>query len=348
MPELLFGRQPSHDMIPLSRLARQMANSEDEKTRAIGLNLLYDHRVGEERARAFWNLANGAITAGDPVRLIDALQGYRREWIARLPGDTFEHPTQNKQNHIFDLAPETGVDPDLELAHVCNVTQKLMYIRDPDVRRQVAGLGFGNRAFESPAAVSAVLDPLRGDAVRKRRFAERFLELLDVNRGASPWHPIWAAGWRELEQVMDPAKPESWLESVGLVCPNESQWILVLRYHAGDARKLYRPTQLEAGGYAWHFPSPICEAPPLRGGHPMNLGSARTPGGSRGLLSEFVHAEIRFTPEHWVNAGSLLEPTSEVTPGFLMEQRRIHYLQLCEEYTRDAVSAWMPDPVKLG
>ena len=226
MPEILFGRQPSRDMIPLYRLARQMANSEDEKTRAVGLNLLYDHRVGEERARAFVTLADGVIKAGDADGLIDALRGYRREWIARLPGDTFEHPTQNKQNHVFNLAPETGVNPELELAHVCNVTQKLMFIQDPDVKRQVARLGFGNRAFESPAAVSAVLDPLRGDAVRKRRFVERFLELLDVNRGASPWHPIWTAGWQEFQQVMDPDKPESWLEAVGLVLPYRSQWIL--------------------------------------------------------------------------------------------------------------------------
>ena len=75
----------------------------------------------------------------------------------------------------------------------------------------------------------------------------------------------------------------------------------------------------------------MCETPPLRGGHPINLGNARAPGGSRGLLSEFVHAEIPFTLEQWVNAGSLLEPTSESTLGFLMDHRRIHYLQLCED-----------------
>lgn len=340
---VLFGREPTDDMGPLYRLARKMAGSEDEKIRALGLNLLYDHRIGEERGRAFLRLANGAVESGDVQTLMDALRAYRTTWIARLPDETFAHPQDNRENHVFDLAPERGLDPDLELAHVCNISAKLAQIRDPAARQRVARLGFGRGARE----VSAVLETLRGDAVRQRRFVEGFLQALELNRQTAPWHPVWAAGWDEFEQAIDPGRPESWMEAVGLQSPGEPQWLLVLRYRVAEARKLYRPTQLEAGSYAWHFPSPQCSWPPLRGGHPINLGNARTAVRNHRLLSEFVHAEIEFKPEHWERAGSLLSPTNGPTPGILMEHRRIHYFQLCEAYRRDEVRQWMPDPGKL-
>jgi len=342
---MLFGREPPSELIHLDRVVREMAGSASERHRAIGLNLMHDHRVGEERALAFGRLANGSPASLDPDRLIGILQEYRREWIAQLPADTFAHPSANKENHVFDLAPRAGLKPDLELVHVCNVTQKLIHIQDGAV---LARLGYGQRTYPNAAAVNGLLDTLRRDMPRKRSFVERFLSMLDLYRSRAPWHPVWAASWDEFAQLMDPASPESWLETVGLQSPPEAQWLLVLRYRAGDAKQLHRPTQLEAGGYAFHFPSPKCARPPLRGGHPMNLANARPPGRASKLISEFVHAEIGFDLEHWVAAGELLASTTSATPGVLMDHRRIHYLQLCEEYKRARVRRWMRDPITLG
>jgi hypothetical protein len=122
--------------------------------------------------------------------------------------------------------------------------------------------------------------------------------------------------------------------------------LLVLRYRASPKASpgldVYRPTQLEAGDFPFHFPSPDC-AERRMGGHPVNFGL----GLSDLLVSEFIHREIRFHYEHWRDAGDLLERADSVNYGHLMGYRRRHYLVLKQEYGEENVENWMRDPVKL-
>lgn len=343
--DVLFGRPVPNEFRPLFELVRKMAGSEEEKARAIGLNLIHDHRISEARARHFTNLMKSAGAGTN--ELMQALDRYRREWIARLPDATFQHD-DNSPNCVFDLAPETGLRSDLELVHVCNITQKLLKITDPAVRRSFPSLGLGGRYPESEAVVNDRLRTNLQGPERQASFVAAFLAFSEMASANNPWHPIWAASWDEFDRVANRSRPETWLEAVGLPCPPVPNWLMVLRYRVSDAKRVYRPTQLEAGAFPWHFPSPETKLPPVRGGHPMNLtngGAAVQASGS--LPSEFVHAEIRFAPEYWAAAGFLLRPTTAPTSGFLMGHRRMHHLSLCEEYGPEVIRRWMPDATKL-
>ena len=159
-----------------------------------------------------------------------------------------------------------------------------------------------------------------------------------------PWNPIWAANWPHFEIAGVRRPPSAWSESVGLPCSPAPEWLMLLRYSSKDLQ-IYRPTQLEAGSFAYHFPSPPCAECDI-GGHPMNLEPSAIWSGM--LISEFVHAEIPFTTEHWEAAGSQLgcTPLSSRYDA-LMAYRRRHHAMLCDEYTQQAIRSWMPDPTRF-
>jgi len=308
------------------------------------MNLIYDHRIPADRAMRFMSFMGPSVDSVDSDALVQALFAYRKEWIARQPHATFLNRVENLDNWVYDLAPGVGLSGDLELVNVCNITQKLLRIGNPRLKREVARLGLGRRNLENGRAIHQALRTTLYNQRRRKEFVEDFLRLLDLNRQTSPWHPVWVAGWTEFSTCIDRRRPESWLEAVGLPCPPEPNWLIVLRYPTTDAQHLYRPTQLEAGAFPWHFPSPKTKLPPLSGGHPMNLAGApmRSP-----LCSEFVHEEIPFRPAYWEAGGELLHFTGSSTSGFLMGHRRLHYRALCAHYGVSPVVRWMPDPVKL-
>jgi hypothetical protein len=341
----LFGRKVSDDVAPLFLAVKELAQSEDEKLRAVGLNLLYDHRISSERARRFISFLGPLLSLVTPQTLVQALADYRREWVAQLPEETFDHDQENRENCVYDDGLTVRLPSDYELAHVCNVTQSLLRIADPAVKRQVPRLGLPGGTFASPRDVDVFVRQRVSDPLAANEFVENFLLLLDINRRRRPWHPIWVTNWDSFVRNIDNGRPESWPETVGLPIQSEPTWLLVLRYSVGEAkRRIYRPTQLEAGAFAWHFPSPISGIPPLRGGHPMNLTS---PTASGSVVSEFVHAQIRFEPEYYIRAGPLFRRSGVETRGNLMAHRRLHHLALCEEYGSTQVTNWMPDAVKL-
>lgn len=333
---MLFGRPAPSELKPLEALAERLAQSISEPERAIGLNLVYDHRVSEVRALHFGRFL-GSLPGGrgDVEYLLETLRRYRQDWIAKRPLDTFEHPQDNHDNH-------TGLEEDRELIHVCNVTQRLSHI-DPAIRPLVPGIGLGNRA-PTASEVNRKLRTIQGDSAREDQWIAHFLRLLRLNSEVSPWHPVWAAGVSEFDSVLSERdSPEAWMEAVGLQVPAEVTWLLVLRYPVKDAGRLYRPTVLEAGKSTWHFPSPVCSLPPMKGGHPINFGIGWLRGGRQALLSEYVHSEISFQPEHWVKGGRRLAATSGATAGPLMEHRRLHHALLCDVYGRAKVRKWMKE-----
>ncbi|MGA2742440.1 MAG: hypothetical protein ABSG65_34010 [Bryobacteraceae bacterium] len=154
--------------------------------------------------------------------------------------------------------------------------------------------------------------------------------------------PTWVAEWNSLRPFLDPNRPERWLRAVG-VASDDPAWLAVFRYpvrRRGKQIQLFRPTQLDAGWYAHHFPSPP-EATG-GGGHTMYL---LHPGeilpDPLGLVSEYLHIEIDLSIASWRAAGSLIGMARRAA-GTLDEQRSHHWLLLQENYGKSQILGWMP------
>jgi hypothetical protein len=87
--------------------------------------------------------------------------------------------------------------------------------------------------------------------------------------------------------------------------------------------RLFRPTQLNAGWYAHHFPSPP-QATVEMGGHTMFLGHDDGRVTSPPAVSEFLHQQVDFRIGNWTAGGSLLGFTGRPIKGLLDRQRRQH------------------------
>ena len=157
----------------------------------------------------------------------------------------------------------------------------------------------------------------------------------------------WAAEWKSLQPFLDPARPARWLRAAGVHTEHPS-WLAVVRYPSHRGRRmrplpLFRPTQLEAGWYAHHFPSPP-QAKLKAGGHTMFLRPQRHPQHDRyGLVSEYVHEQIDFTLDHWHAAGSLIE-IAGASGGSIEDQREAHWRLLqSDAHYGPEVRNWMED-----
>src|SRR4029077_447694 len=139
-------------------------------------------------------------------------------------------------------------------------------------------------------------------------FVEQTLKVIGAKLDKDePFNPTWAVLWNDLEMSLD-NPPEQWLEVLGVPKQESGRWLVALRYTVGEAGTLARPTLLDAGWNAYHFPSPP-QAPPRYGGHPMNLGDHVQ---AKRLPWEYVHSQISFNIAHWVAGGRRIGRTSRV------------------------------------
>jgi hypothetical protein len=127
---------------------------------------------------------------------------------------------------------------------------------------------------------------------------------------------------------------------MGMPRPSGQRWLVLLCYTVEEAGNLVRPTQLDAGWCAHHFPSPP-QAKLRKGGHPMDLHEAEQ---IHKPLSEFIHQQIEHKITHWTAAGEMLEQTSGPTMDRLREQRIMHHRRLIREY-KEGVARWMPTSI---
>jgi hypothetical protein len=135
------------------------------------------------------------------------------------------------------------------------------------------------------------------------------------------------------------------LQAVGVVRDTQV-WVAVVQYPVATTYRdiqLFRPTQLEAGSYPYHFPSPP-QAELAKGGFTMFLNQ---PAPEKryiqpALVSEYVHAQVDFTIKNWRSAGGLVDVTKRPVAGALQDQRRRHWELLGTRYGPTLISEWMP------
>lgn len=310
--------------------------------RAMARNLLCEHRLSAERFDAFSGFA-GQLTAMDRVQ--QALEEYQTGEVRPLITSGLQpaYARAANANNAVSLPAGSHVGAVLDLTRLGRVyaeakaTFKLPEFRsyavtDPRDYSQVND--FLTERLNDPADRDPFLKALFRACARYRKRIEEQV------------HPVWAAEWESLRPFLDPDKPARWLRAVGV--PREhAVWLAVVRYPVANRKrtiKLFRPTQLDAGWYAHHFPSPP-QAALVSGGHTMFLGETGHAGEDpvNHLVSEFLHAQTDFTIGDWRRGGRLVAFTHQAVTGTLEEQRKVHWLLLQSFYGAVGVCGWMPE-----
>jgi hypothetical protein len=328
---------------PIYRPAlEQWRRSRNPEHRALAINLNCDHRISPDEERLFRNYFKRPFKG---TALRNALIEFQRKEVRKSP-PVFRDPTRLiAEYRSRKTSYRSGFDPDVELVNVLNLT----YLRDillwaknenrPEWRiledidfndfegwldRKVAQIWLDSGEIEN--FVSAVFDVLNFRLVEKGAF-----------------NPKWVTTWDRFAPHIKGYRrnrdlpTDRWNQAVGVGTVGRC-WQIVVKYPAKVARCLYRPTQLEGGYYAFHFPSPPL-ATLANGGHPMDL--AGSPPQSV-LLPEYIHEQIILKIDYWKSAGSLIGYT-ERKAYYLSPLRKKHRSKLMRYY--DQVDAWMPQPI---
>jgi hypothetical protein len=307
--------------------------------RAVAINLMYDHRVSEDRERAFDGFVKKPCTASSLRR---ALKDYFEEKVRwrKLP-----HYVYNGVNADNLLNGQPGVrpliKPDSRLIRVLDLNG----LRDVFQWAQIEpkyrgrwGTAFDRfpRGVANDREVMDFLDEKMGRSVGD--FVKIVLDVLDKHRlEKKPFQPTWATMWVAFKDHLSEG-PDRWHQILGMDKPGP-RWLVLLRYTVHEAGTVARPTQLDSGWYQFHFPSPPAASLSM-GGHPMDLGASATT-----LLPEYIHKQIRHPPEHWTalapnNFGRTTAPPLPT----LSEERKIHHELLVHHYG-PSVYSWMNSPI---
>lgn len=188
------------------------------------------------------------------------------------------------------------------------------------------------------------LDPASGGSDSAATdFVGLVLEVLNQRMDERlPFHPTWVAPWLDFSAVIN-ERATRWMEVFGLGrTAQPGRWVIILRYSVREAGTLVRPTMLDGGWYAWHFPSPPPNlAPEERGGYCEDLRTSPFPAR---LTREFIHQQAKHSIRHFTTAGCLRGRTALPIGGLLPDQRHNHHRLLVRAYG-GGIRVWMPEPI---
>jgi len=308
------------------------SRSSSPEYRALGENVIRDDRVSAKRAKKFhqWAAAKGHTGS-----LSDALSQYHKFAVRTDPLGTFLDPVINGHNFV------SGKPRDL--ATVVDVTGLGFVLQRAGGR--VAELeDFTPATTADPDALNALLRSELGidKAARRRTAVAVILRAMNLAL-AEPdlaHHPIWTADWRDFVARADPKQATSWLRAVGVGPPSGERWLIVLKYTSTAAGQLVRPTQLDAGAYAYHFPSPR-RLGAGRGGQAawLKLKHARHP--KIWLpLREFIHHQVPFRDEYYDDDAFPAGLTEAACDCPLLPNRARHLSALQQHFPKAGIVAW--------
>lgn len=320
-----------------SRLVTNWLRQEENRDRsAVGENLCLDHRISPERDEDFF-LRMGLPCGGDALEA--AIYHYHETQVRRQPNSSFLNDRINGQNIVGGAAPDLNAfSSSFELAHVTSlntVFRALLSARrsNPDVFADISSdLDCDLGEFELTDWLDHHLERRSSDYIE--RFVERVLYAMNGYRHIQPKNPVWVAPWSRFEAVKND-RPERWTELVGVPRFSAPQWLIVLHYTAADVGTLVRPTQFDAGWFAYHFPSP----PSLRvvdGGVVLDLNiNPHLPD----WTPEYIHEQIDFELRFWSRDRLLRRTASRIDPG-VVECRRHHWVFLGRQWGQESMRTW--------
>jgi hypothetical protein len=329
----VFGRRELNYDAQFQRWLRWTKAGADAY-KAMARNTMYDHRVQKERADKFHtDYAASQI-------LEEALTQYFEECVRKTGTPDFLQAVNS--GNIVAGAPDANlIDEDKRLVTFLDLNglHKLYLWAKQHPRSEYRDVfdhyivdgtdgQIGNWLGETIASLGDQVVVFAALAVKRAVAGET---------GYRHFHPVWAALWKEFGDSLTQEEVDRWWERVGVFKSTRPRWVVPLTYTVFEAGTLVRPTILDSGFYAHHFPSPP-QMPPQDGGCCMDLQTDPKPAV---LTHEYIHQEIAFEERHWINAGSLCLPTSQPSPVDLAQQRRNHHelLKSLPNHTPD----WMPE-----
>ena len=263
-------------------------------------NLLAEHRISQDRFNSFLKFA-GELKSIDAVH--DALDQYQKH-VRPLRTTKLLPAYQLPENatNVIELPDDTEIATVLDLTRLGRVFAEaksaFKYPEFSDYRttnpRDYAQINeFLGRHFNDPARRVTLMHAILRARKQYRATTEKWI------------HPTWVAEWQSLVPYLRGSGPLGWLQAVGVPI-EEARWVAALRYRVSTSKRtirLFRPTQLDIGWYAHHFPSPPTTVLD-QGGHAMYLLSGTSSGAIApavpgAFVREYLHEAIDYEPEDW-------------------------------------------------
>ncbi len=280
----------------------------DTQLRALAWNLQNDHRISKARAKTFVALWEREFKTNPKPSLSNALKQMLETQIRVDPAATFLHGS-NSNNFVRNSirksrksGPAAG-----PFATVLSVGAVARFASDAGVlRSDEAALFSMPRLNPQPDFYpNGIVKAGRENFVRLLAVRDRCIEKRgNPPRSAAPKNPCWAAVWDDFAQSIGTAAPASWKHSVGLPVRESGECLILFRYQVPPTIQLVRPTQLDAGNFSLHYPSPK-KWPPQRGGCCVQAGPCGS-GSESVFVREFIHEEFSLGLDQWKSAGEIV------------------------------------------
>jgi len=305
----------------------ELTRSRDTAHRAVGFNLMHDHRVTRPQER---KLRRYTGARPDATGLLDGLETYFQKRIRKARGPDYLKRAINRHNFIPTATGTTaGIHGDTELVRVLDLSGlREVFLR---AKRRRKFRIFADSEVDRNFSRWLEMQLKRGP-VEVRRFVGTVLAALDYDRRKYRFQPTWATPREDFEPAAG-GGADRWLQVLGLKKSSFPRWLIVLKYSARDAGQLVRPTQLDAGASENHYPSPP-QAPLETGGYTMDL---RTRPAAGRLVREYIHQQVDHPIAHFVEIGEAVGART----GGLRVQRKNHHRLLVREHGT-GVRDWMP------
>jgi hypothetical protein len=296
----------------LRELAFECTRLKEESLQVLGLNLLADLRLSEQRAQHFLEVT------GNPGadRIGNAIVKYHDDWVSESPTETYLSRTRNGKNFVA----RSRLPKDISLVTVLNISGWARRLR---IDSEFSGLEPRVALLGDPSATGN----------QKMEFLDELFRAIQLRRDQ---RPIWVARWKDFEKSIEVSRPNTWNTSVG-VWRDRSDWQLALRYPVAAVPCLVRPTTLDcAPSSLYHFPSPPFRLP-TRGGFTMALSepAPRSP-----LISEWIHPPIDLKTGYCVPG--MLGMAEEGKKREIWIYRNGHMERLGRRFKKE-VAGWLPE-----
>lgn len=346
---LLFNRSV-HSTDPLCVGVDSLAMSPDPAQAALGVNLAHDERVSDERTASFRATVSRIKKPPRGQNVVEfAVEEHHRDHVRMAKTPEFVSRRLNQIN----IRNDDLQHPCAELCTVLDLSGlQRLYAWDQSTLRNDQGrerrphFAIGpdrNEIQGSTQQWDSWLDGhLNTGLPEQKRFVASVLMLMIEYAVAADWqveqpramrHNVWwATDWPWFARDVLGDGPDRWAEAIG-THRKSNRWLAVLKYEFADTgRAVYRPTQLDAGRYPLHFPTPSNSL----AGHPMDIGDATN---YPALPREFIHLPLASLGE--ANVVAVEKTTRESAAFDLAEARRRHRERLAANYP-GLNGAWMP------
>ncbi len=329
---------------PLSHVTQAMMSDIDEETATLGWNLHHDDRISPQRFDRFWRYVDGSKIqhASQMWKAVSLYYDYCVHFTDKP--DFLE--TEYNEGNFHGVGHLPTLDDKAMLVNIFNLGGLDKVYRaakadgeagfDSYLMKEKSGdppnvQGWLKHHFDGLPMDGPVCQDLR--ALRTNRFLCQLLEYCNKRRLTKPFQPTWATLWDRFS-AEDWKNPKRWQTLLG-VRPSETEtWLLLLCYPVREARAegrpVLRPTQLDAGWYAEHFPVP----PQVATGHAMELDGDRGPCMP---LPEFIHQQIDHRPDHIM---AIAKVEGVAAPEKLRKPAQKRHYGVLSRYYNQATQDW--------